>query len=243
MRISKHVFNLSAAQFSSTDKSRPIYNTDIVTASSTETFPMSAQVQMKASLSIAEYLAMEECSRVKHEYAAGNVFAMAGASERHNRISLNIGALLHQATRHTDCATFISDMRLKVEEVVYYPDVMVCCEPDDRDPYMKSQPCLIVEVLSGSTERIDRGEKLYNYQRIATLQAYVLVAQDAVRVDVFRRTSNAWVFETYAALGDRIKLDCPQSTLELAEIYERIGFPNPELIARIDSSANARQPT
>jgi Uma2 family endonuclease len=184
-------------------------------------------------LSIAEYLTLEERSTVKHEYAAGQVFAMAGASERHNRIAMNIAAHLHQATRNSACATFLSDMRLRVDQVIYYPAVMVSCDLTDLDPFMKSHPCLVVEVLSSSTERIDRGEKLYNYQRIGALQAYVLVAQDTVRVDVHRRAGNNWIFESYADLGASIKLDCPETTLALAEIYERIGFPNPELAVSI----------
>ncbi len=191
---------------------------------------MPANACPKSQLSIAQYLAMEESSLVKHEYAAGQVFAMAGASERHNRIALNLGSHLHQATRQSSCAAFISDMRVGIDQVIYYPDVMVCCDNDDKNPLMKSHPCLIIEVLSASTERIDRGEKLHNYQRINALQAYVLVAQDEVRVDVFRRAAETWLFETYADLSDSIQLTCPPTSLSLADVYERIVFPNPELV-------------
>lgn len=179
----------------------------------------------KTRLSIDEYLDGERASPIKHEYAAGHVFAMAGASERHNRIALNLGAHLHSATRKSDCAAFISDMRVRIDQVVYYPDLMVCCDPADNDPYLKHSPCLVIEVLSESTERIDRGEKLHNYRQINSLQAYVLVAQDTPRVEIYRRTSGPhWQFESYSAADEMIELPCPPSRITLADIYERIDF-------------------
>jgi Uma2 family endonuclease len=180
----------------------------------------------KTQLTIDEYLDGERSSPIKHEYAAGHVFAMAGASERHNRIALNIGAHLHQATRASDCIAFISDMRVRIDQVVYYPDLMVCCDPADSDPYLKHSPCLVIEVLSDSTERIDRGEKLHNYRQINSLQAYVLVVQDQQRVEIYRRTNSPhWQFESYDAVDDLIDLPCPPSRISLAQIYERIEFP------------------
>lgn len=185
---------------------------------------MSAPAKAQPSMSVAEYLAFEAQSPTKHEYAAGQVFAMAGASARHNRIALNIGARLHQATRSGPCEAFIADMRLRIDQVIYYPDLMVCCDSDDRDPYLKTQPCLVVEVLSDSTERIDRGEKLYNYQRILRLEGYLLVSQDQLRVDLYRRAGSVWEFTTYDQWDDQIPLPCPEATLALREIYERIEF-------------------
>lgn len=185
---------------------------------------MSARAKARPSMSVAEYLAFEAQSPSKHEYAAGQVFAMAGASARHNRIALNIGARLHQATRSGPCEAFIADMRLRIDQVIYYPDLMVCCDPDDRDPYLKTRPCLVVEVLSDSTERIDRGEKLYNYQRIPTLEGYLLVSQDQLRVDLYRRAGSVWEFTTYDQWDDQVSLPCPEATLALREIYERIEF-------------------
>lgn len=180
----------------------------------------------KLQLTLDEYLDGERSSPIKHEYAAGRVFAMAGASERHNRIALNLGAHLHRATRASDCVAFISDMRVRIDQVVYYPDLMVCCDPADNDPYLKQSPCLVIEVLSESTERIDRGEKLHNYQQIGSLQACVLVAQDTPCVEIYRRTSGPhWQYESYSAADDLIELPCPPSALTLAEIYERIEFP------------------
>ena len=190
---------------------------------------MSARCQSRQQMSIEDYLAFEDRSAVKHEFAAGEVFTMAGASERHNRISMNIAGALHQFTRRTKCSTLVSDMKVKIDQVIYYPDVLVACDAEDSAPYFKTAPSLIVEVLSTSTERIDRGEKLYNYRQIATLKAYVLVSQNDVRVDVYRRAGSQWYFESYADLSDLISLECPETVISLADIYERIGFPNPEI--------------
>jgi Uma2 family endonuclease len=177
-----------------------------------------------ARITIAEYLQIEQRSAVKHEFAAGLVFAMAGASERHNRIAGNVFAQLHSACRSNRCMPFMSDMRVKIDQVVYYPDVMVVCDPNDTDPYLKAAPCLIVEVLSESTERIDRGEKLYNYRQIPALTAYMLISQDALRVDVYRQQNRQWLLESYAEITDTISLACPDSRFSLADIYERIVF-------------------
>ena len=187
---------------------------------------MSAQIQFNAKMSIQEYLAFEEKSAVKHEFAAGQAFAMAGASERHNRISGNLFAHLHAVCKASQCTPYISDMRVKIDQVIYYPDVMVACDAADRDPYLKTAPCLVVEVLSPATERIDRGEKLYNYRQIVELNAYVLISQNEIRVDVYRHSGVQWLFESYALLSDAVHLDCPKTVLSLAEIYERIEFPN-----------------
>jgi Uma2 family endonuclease len=185
---------------------------------------MSAGTRAQPSMSVAEYLAFEAQSPTKHEYAAGQVFAMAGASARHNLISGNIFAALRSATRQSNCAVFFADMRIQINEVIYYPDLMVCCDPNDRDTYLKTRPCLVVEVLSDSTERIDRGEKLYNYQRIPTLEGYLLVSQDQLRVDLYRRVDGVWQFTTCNQWEDHIALPCPEATLALSEIYERIEF-------------------
>lgn len=185
---------------------------------------MSARAKVQPSMSVVEYLAFEAQSPNKHEYAAGQAFAMAGASARHNLISGNIFATLRSATRQNNCALFFADMRIQINEVIYYPDLMVCCDPSDRDPYLKTRPCLVVEVLSDSTERIDRGEKLYNYQRIPTLEGYLLVSQNHLRVDLYRRTGSIWQFATYNQREDQVALPCPETTLALSEIYERIEF-------------------
>ncbi len=141
-------------------------------------------------IGLDDYLQGELASDIRHEYVAGQVFAMAGAGEVHNRISRNIAFHLRAATRGTPCGVFISDMKVRVaaHEAFYYPDVLWTCDPHDRESLYKSSPCLIAEVLSPSTEIIDRREKLIAYRTLPSLRDYLLVAQDSRRVERFRRT-------------------------------------------------------
>ena len=122
-------------------------------------------------LSIQEYLQLEKTSDIRHEYIDGEVFAMAGASEEHNLITVtNVIALLRPHLRGTPCRTFASDMKVKVKvekaDIFYYPDVLVTCDTNDNERYFKTSPKLIVEVLSNSTKTIDKREKRLNYQNI-----------------------------------------------------------------------------
>ena len=123
-------------------------------------------------------------------------------------------------------------LRLNIADktVFYYPDLLLSCAPDDRQPYFRSRPCLIVEVLSDSTERIDRREKLLAYQTLPSLQEYVLVAQNARRVEVYRRT-NDWKAEYFDA--GEIRLDCLESSVSVDAIYadvESFEAPAPDSI-------------
>ncbi len=178
-------------------------------------------VKRQPLLSVEDYLARERISDVRHEYVAGLEFAMAGGSKRHNRISLKLASLLQAAAG--PCITHMADVLVRIDQVFYYPDIMVVCEPNS-DAYVETNPCLIVEVLSDSTESIDRREKLYNYQRTAHLQAYVLIAQNERRVDVFRRAEKVWTFETHT--GDsEIALDCPKLSFTLEQLYSGTDVP------------------
>lgn len=178
-------------------------------------------VKRQPLLSVEDYLAGERLSVVRHEYAAGQVFAMAGASKRHNRICLRLAGILEAGAG--SCLTHMADVLVRIDQVLYYPDIMVVCEPNS-DAYVETNPCLIVEVLSDSTEAIDRREKLYNYQRISHLQAYVLIAQNERRVDVFRRAGKIWTFETHT--GDsEITLDCPVLSFTLEQLYGGMDVP------------------
>jgi Uma2 family endonuclease len=167
----------------------------------------------------ADYLAAELTSKDKHEYVSGQVFAMSGASLRHNQISLNIAFAL-RSSASKECRVSMADVRFKAQQLYYYPDVMVSCEPKS-DAYCESQPCLIVEVLSESTESVDRGEKLHNYQKVPELEAYLLVSQKERRVDVYQRSSGVWLFESVTGNGE-VLLTCPRMTLTLDAIYENI---------------------
>lgn len=171
----------------------------------------------KPLLSVEAYLALEQESPVKYEYVGGEVFALAGATDRHNQLALNLVVKLWDAARKAGCRVYASDVKVRTPTGAhYYPDVMVLCE-DDPDPLVKTKPCLLVEVLSPSTEVVDRREKLFAYQGLASLQAYVLVASETQRVERYYRAPQGWMVERAA---DEVEFPCPGVTLSLAEIYE-----------------------
>ena len=176
-------------------------------------------------LTIAEYLDLEERSSVRHEFVGGQRIAQARTSERHNRIAINIVNRLAAVLEDDPCRVLMSDVKLRVgDDVVYYPDVMLVCDPHDTDPYIKTRPCLIVEVLSPSTETIDRREKLMAYRRIETLETYLLVHQDEPRVvRNFRDSHGAWWQEELDGEA-RILLPCPQTELQFPQIYRGVTF-------------------
>ena len=183
-------------------------------------------------VSEAEYLSAELTGQDKHEFVSGQVFAMSGASIRHNQISLNIAIALRLKASNS-CRVSISDVKFKAHQLYYYPDVMVSCAPKSEE-YCESQPCLIVEVLSESTESIDRGEKLHNYQKAPELESYLLVSQKERRVDVFKRIGAFWRFESVTD-GGEIELSCPEMTLSLESIYQGVEVGNGEALRSADA--------
>jgi Uma2 family endonuclease len=177
-----------------------------------------------ATLSVDEYLALERSSGPKHEYVLGQVYALAGASEDHNRIALNIAAALLPAARAVGCRVVGSDQRLQAgESLYYYPDVQVLCDPSDDDPLIKRRPCVVVEVSSERTEATDRREKLLVYRGIASLLLYLIVAQDRREVTVhYRDAGGTW--QTRQAQGmDVISIPClGDHELSLEAIYQDV---------------------
>ena len=182
-------------------------------------------------LSVEEYLEGERISEVRHEYIAGEVFAMAGASEAHNRIAGNLFFYLRAAVRGKPCGVFISDMKVSVpaQDAYYYPDVMLSCEDYDADTHIKSAPCLIAEVLSPSTQSIDRREKMLGYRRMPSLRHYLILSQEQPLVECYRRDpKQGWVCQRLTAPADRIAIDCPPVACELrlADLYEDVRLPD-----------------
>lgn len=173
-------------------------------------------------LRTAEYLDGELRSQVRHEYVAGRIFAMAGASEVHNLIAGNLCTALRAHLRGGGCRTFMSDMKVRVEKMqaFYYPDVFVTCDLEDIEQHHKSRPCLIVEVLSPATETTDRREKLLAYQALDSLKEYVLVTQERMQIEVYRRDDvGGWWVDTY--MGDEgIHLESVGLTLSMRSVYE-----------------------
>ena len=164
---------------------------------------MPAQPQTSHNLSAEDYLAWEAAQPERHEFVDGEVFAMAGAEDRHVTVCLNVAMALRQHLRGTPCRTFMADMKVQANanSSYFYPDVVVTCSAADADSrQIKREPRLIVEVLSPGTEAYDRGEKFLRYRQIASLSEYVLVDFENRRVDVFRKQSDGlWVLHPFDA--------------------------------------------
>ena len=174
-------------------------------------------------LSEEDYLSAERCSAIKHEYVDGHVYALAGAADRHNLVSMNIAGRLWQASRGGPCRVYTSDMKVRIQTDItsrfYYPDVMVTCDPADTEDYFKTLPCLIAEVLSPSTRGTDRREKLFAYQSIPNLDYYLIVDPDERLVELYRRDERGWWYHEFRGDGV-VKLGCPGLELSLEHIYE-----------------------
>jgi Uma2 family endonuclease len=175
----------------------------------------------------AEYLEWEEQQEFRHEYVDGEVYAMTGGTLNHSAIAGNFYNILKNHLRGSGCKVFNSDAKVQILESnsYLYPDVSVTC--DDRDRRATkfiSYPCLIVEVLSPSTEAYDRGDKFALYRRSVTLQDYVLVSTNAMRVDLYQRNERGrWEMLSYDA-GDEIGLLSVNLSVAVAQIYEDIVF-------------------
>lgn len=172
------------------------------------------------------YLSGEQTSDIRHEYVAGQVFAMAGAGEAHNRIAGNIFFHLRAATRGTPCGVFISDMKARVvsHDAFYYPDVLLTCDREDSASLYKEAPCLIVEVLSPSTEVIDRREKLIAYRSLAALRYYMLVSQERRQVEFYSLAEDGlWRHQIFEQNGE-IEILCGDLGIafSLADVYEDV---------------------
>ena len=177
-------------------------------------------------ISPEEYLESELKSDVRHEYLGGRLYAMAGAGEPHNEIAGNIFSALHNGLRGKPCRAFINDMKCRIEspqhDVFYYPDVMVTCGPRGEPRYFKRDPVIIFEVLSPSTDSIDRREKFFAYTSLPTLEAYVLVEQEKIGVTVFRRSGEGWATEEIEARDGVLQLPRIEMELPLTLIYEEV---------------------
>ncbi len=179
------------------------------------------------TLSEEDYLAAEAAAPFKSEYVAGEVFAMAGASERHNRITLNIAFHLRAASRGHTCRAFMADMKLRVDahQAYYYPDAMLVCDPADDHPLYKSAPCFIAEVLSPATAAIDQREKWLHYRDIPGLRYYLLADSETAHARLFRREGEVWREETLGP-EDVVRIECTGLVfaLSLDDLYEDTGL-------------------
>jgi Uma2 family endonuclease len=178
-------------------------------------------------LSENEYLAWEVQQEIRHEYIAGYTFAMAGTKRAHNQIAMNLIAAIRPLLRGSDCRIYASDVKLKVssKQAYFYPDMMLGCDKDDVNDYFLENPSLLAEILSDSTEQIDKREKLLIYQSIHSVKEYVLIAQDKVWVQVYRfHQSDSFLVETYTDLQESVYFSTFDQAIGLAVIYEDVRF-------------------
>jgi Uma2 family endonuclease len=191
---------------------------------------MSQQIQ--AYISPQEYLRLERQSEYKSEYVNGQIFAMTGASRKHNLITINISRELIQQLKGRPCEVYWVNMRVKVRAtgLYTYPDVVVGGEPEFEDDFIDTllNPTLLIEVLSPSTERYDRIGKSSYYRTIDSLAEHLLVAQDEIRVEQYIKQPNGqWALLEYLTLDSTARLCSIDCFLPLSEVYDRISFePN-----------------
>lgn len=175
-------------------------------------------------VSFEDYLAGEQEVESRSEYVNGEIYAMAGASETHNTIATSFTTTIENQLA-AQCRVWQSDMKVvgknhEQKPFAYYPDIMVACGENTDDPYYRTNPILIVEVLSGSTRRADLGDKYQNYTCIPSLLEYVVVAQDVPLVRLFRRRT-AWALEMYRA-GESFTLESIGLDVSVEHIYRRV---------------------
>ena len=173
-------------------------------------------------LSVEEYLEFEQDNPMRHEYVAGTLYALAGATRHHNLIINNLVFRLMDASRGTSCRVYSENFKLRpTDDFFYYPDVMVVCRKEEGNPIFETEPCLLIEVLSDSTAHTDKREKLMAYRQIESLQTYLVVYQDKKLIerhwlDAEKKWQHAQVSE------GEIFLECPTTTLSVQEVYEDI---------------------
>ncbi len=186
---------------------------------------MASAVRAAYYFTVEDYLAGERLSQEKHEYLAGAIYAMAGTSVGHDRIAGNIYAEVRQQLRGKACEVFSSDVKVRIRkdaaDFFYYPDVTVDCSAAGNASLFAGEPRVLFEVLSPDTERIDRGEKLRNYQAIESLELYALVDQFHVAITVYRRTAAGSTMEFLTEKSDTLVTPSIECTLTLAAVYER----------------------
>lgn len=186
-------------------------------------------IQPKPGYSFEDYLAAERaCTDAKHEYLAGQVFAMVGATYNHNLITANVARKLGNQLQSGPCTVLSSDMRLRIQtaDACCYPDVVVLCDKPafhDLRKDVLTDATLVAEVLSPSTEGYDPGGKFAFYRGLPGLRQYLLIAQDRLALDLFtRQAEGRWLLEAYTDPEADIPLESIGCTLRLGEVYDKV---------------------
>ncbi len=185
----------------------------------------------KSELSPTQYVAIENEAAFRSEYFDGEMFAMAGASEKHNDVLMNLSGELYNRLKGGRCRVRVTDQRCKVERtgLYTYPDIVIICGksiPASDDPLSIINPTAIIEILSPSTKDYDRGAKFRNYQQIPSLVEYVLVAQDEAVIErLIRQADGSWGIVSFVGLDAELEFTSVPVRIPLAEIYSGVSFP------------------
>jgi len=179
----------------------------------------------------AEYLTFEASSNVRHEFLDGQIYGMAGGTPEHAALAAAVIGLLFNQLRGGRCRAYDADLRVRVlaTGLATYPDVTIVCGPrehDLEDENSVTNPTLLVEVTSPSTEQYDRGEKFTHYQRIESLKQYVVVSHREHSIDVWTRASSGRWTQRTSRDGDRVELDAIGAVLDVRELYEAAAQPS-----------------
>ncbi len=184
----------------------------------------------KKKISFEEYLEIERNEGVKYEFHRGEIFAMAGGTNNHGRICRNISAALHTTLSKKGglCESFSAENKLYIpsEDRSFYPDAMVICESDKEEgtEHFMTNPTVIIEVISDSTEAYDRGDKFAYYRKIPTLKEYVLINQKTAKVEVSKKVSDLWLTRYSSGLDKKLKIESLDVEIDLSEIYLGVEF-------------------
>lgn len=195
-----------------------------------------SQSTVEKLMSEAEYLVFEEKSKIRHEFMDGEIFAMAGATRKHNLLTTNISRSLGNQLEEGNCEVYASDFRVKIREGHnVYPDVAVACgdiSTENNDTTLLN-PTVVFEVLSKSTEKRDRGEKAEDYFKLPSLQDYILVSQNRVRVEHYsRQSNNNWLLRIHESLDEELILESIDCSISLVIIYLKLNLPQISLVEK-----------
>jgi Uma2 family endonuclease len=184
-------------------------------------------VLTQAHFTAEDYLKLERSASYKSEFHDGQIYAMTGASRKHNLITVNIAGELRSQLKKRPCEAYINDMRVKAAEApsYHYPDITVVCgKPQFEDGQMDTllNPTLLIEVLSPSTEAYDRGGKFAHYRKIPTLREYLLVMQDQPSIERYQRQGEVWILSEAVGLEASVPMESIDCILSLREVYDKV---------------------
>jgi len=183
-------------------------------------------------LTAKKYLSMERLADIKSEFYQGEIFAMAGASRKHNQITSNLIRILGNQTENNPCSVYSSDMKVKIEALdkYTYPDIVISCDKEvfeDESEDVLLTPLVIIEVLSESTEAYDRGDKFFHYQKIKSLSEYILVSQkNCLWEHYIKQAEGEWIYHEFHQLDNIVNFKTIDCFVSLSDVYSKV-FPNP----------------